>query len=117
MNEQSDRCIVTELQLVALASTEALLDDHILPWMVKPKSGDKSVARMQLLEWIFGEVKAPDARVRNLVSRNLILPVHSRSSLQQFCCLNDLVDPRSESAILYFEDEPVFPTKDFFRKA
>ena len=116
INEQSERYIVQELRLVSFASNEALLNDHILPWMVKPKSGDESFAKMQLLDWIFGEIKAPDARIRNLVSESLIIPVNPCSNPQQFRRLIDLVDPRSESAVLYFEDEPVFPAPDFFEK-
>ena len=116
MNDQSERYIVQELHLVSVASNEALLNDYILPWMVKPRSGDESFARMQLLDWIFGEIKAPDAKIRNLVAKNPIVPIKTNSNAKQFRRLIDLVDPRSESAVLYFEDEPVFPAIDFFEK-
>lgn len=116
IKEPSERYIVRELQLVSHASIETLLNDHILPWMVKQKSGDESIAKMQLVDWIFGEIKPSDAGIRNTVSTNPIVPMKPKSNAEPFRCLIDLVDPRSESAILYFEDEPVFPANDFFEK-
>ena len=114
--EQSELFIVQILQLVSTASSEALLSDYILPWMVKARSGDEFFAKMQLLDWIFGEIKTPDAKIRNLVSTSPIVPIRTKSNAKQFRRLIDLVDPKSESAVLYFEDEPVFPATDFFER-
>ena len=116
LSDSNERYIVQKLSLIPDASTETLLDRYFLPWLSAELDSSLQEARLRLIDWIFWRSKTPTQAWKVLVSSRPIVPKRFENEVQSFAILTDLVDPKSPYTQLYYEDEDVFPSQDFFKK-
>ena len=108
------------LEDMALAT---LLFEHLIPFAFKvhdpevQESGFEN-AMYALADFTFENSRNPSAPWIDLVRGASIIPLHLAPDGQrrQYRRLRELVDPFSDLAKVYFEDENVYPERRFFRK-
>ena len=116
LSDNSERHIAQELNLIHGIAPETLLDRYFLPWLSADLDASLQRARMCLVDWIFQHSKTPTQAWKVLVSSRPIVPTCLKNGVQRSAILTNLVDPESQYANLYYEDEDVFPSRDFFEK-
>ena len=114
--DSDEKNVVHKLELIKKKPLETLLDRHLLPWAASDKDPSLNPARLALIDWIFRQSRTPTQRWKVLISSRPIVPMPVKSGKRKFACLTELVDPESQYAKLFYEDEDVFPSQDFYSK-
>ena len=113
-----EESIIKRLGLAVGVSDEQLLRDHLLPWVLSASEEAFASVKMALLHWLFERSKSPDESWANYLRDLPIIPLPTRdkSGRTQYGRLVDLVAPDSPHAILYLDDEAVFPDAEFYTR-
>ncbi len=112
----SERYLVDKLGLLPKLDLENLLRRFLLPWMEAITDSSLLVAKEALADWIFQQSFWPSSSWLANVISHPIVPLPRCGGVQLYRCLEDVVDPDSQFAQLYFVDENVFPSKEFFQR-
>ena len=119
LSDKTERNFVESFELMATMSLEALLRNHLLPWVLAVDAG-LDMVKDRLIDFIFTECQS--SRLSRswieLIANQPIVPIHAgkSQSKKRHRCLVDLVRPRTLLSKLYFEDEEVIPDPVFFKK-
>jgi len=115
-SSSSERYLVENLRLLPELNLENLLMRFLLPWMEAVADGSLLVAKEAMADWTFQQSFWPSSSwLANVITRPIVpLPLHG--GVQLYRCLKDLVDLDSQIAKLYFADESVFPSEEFFQR-
>ena len=117
-SSMAEKGLQKSLGLVQEIALSTLLFDYLIPFVFKAQDLDLEPVRYALAEFALDNSRSPsDAWVKSVNSEPIIpLGLRSDSQRREYRRLRDLVDPNSALAKLYFDDENVFPDRDFFRK-
>lgn len=111
-----EKYLADTFSLVQNMSLETLIQDHLLPW-AKENSGK---AKDSLIDFVFAypESRHLSSSCIDLIANCPMVPISVSTSNgeKQYHCLTNLIHPRSVLSKLYFEEEKVFPEKEFLKK-
>ena len=114
----SDKFLIDTFKLLKIIDLETLMFKHILPNVLDTQAGCREQMIASLANFILDKSLSPsESWIRQLKSFPII-PIRKLDNecTQQFRRLDDLVEPKSTLAKLYFESENVFPQEQFFRR-
>ena len=114
-----ERLMVVRLRALQDATAKDLLISHLLPWMESISSNAEplwEIPKANLVDWIMKGSRRPyKAWLTDIIS-HAIIPLPLQDGKTRYRCLTGMVDPSSELAKLYDEEEKVFPCPDFFSR-
>ena len=119
LSDTSERYLADSFDLLETMSLEALLRNHLLPWIV---AADKNLdpVKAGLIHFIFSNEhsKYPSTSWIELIANQPVIPTmaHGGEPRRRRRCLVDLVRPETPLSKLYFENEDVIPELSFFRR-
>lgn len=115
-----ENALVKRLKVLKKMLPKDLLTHHFLPWMDSIPTtcaDDSSIAKEGLIDWILKKAPPTCSPVwQTDVFSHSIIPVSSQDGQRRYRCLAGMVDPSSDIAQLYDEEEGVFPRPDFFER-
>lgn len=116
----SETIIIDRLKGLDIILPKDLLARHLLPWFMEPialtTDDSRKIAKDNLLEWIMKASRRPSKAWLAEVMSRPIIPLPLRHGERKYRVVTELVDPSSELAKLYSDDEEVFPCPDFFSR-
>lgn len=116
LSNVSEKYLIDTFNLVEDMAFEDLIKNHLLPWVID----NSGKAKDSLINFLFAHPRSryPSSSWIALIENSPIVPISVSSSNgnKQYRCLKDLIRPRSTFSKLFFEDEEVFPEKEFFRE-
>ena len=116
---ETERLVLLRLRALEDVAAKTLLTLHLLPWMecIPPDAEPQwKIPKANLIDWIMKGSRHPSKPWLTEVISHPIIPLPLYGGERQYRCLAGMVDPSSELAKLYDEDENVFPCPDFFSR-
>lgn len=112
-----EKLMMERLRALQSVTPKDLLTSHLLPWMESISSDADSlleIPKANLIDWIMKGSRRPSKAWLTDIINHPIIPLPLHDGKRQYRCLMGMVDPSSELAKLYDEDENVFPCPDFY---
>ncbi|KAL9099438.1 MAG: hypothetical protein Q9163_005063 [Psora crenata] len=116
LSDSAEKYIVQKLGLLQFITRDALLQFHLLPWLLNVSEASLTAAKAALVDWIMSNSLSSSEAWKELVRGHALIPMPSEGDTQAYRCLKDLIDPASPYTELYFEEEKMFPAREFFNK-
>ncbi|KAL9125304.1 MAG: hypothetical protein Q9217_005473 [Psora testacea] len=116
LSDNEEKYLVQELALLQTITTDALLQRHLLPWVVKLSEDSMKAVKAAAIDWIMEKSLSSSEIWKALVKSHPLVPIPSGTSSQKYRCLKDVIDLESAYKHLYFDEEEVFPSRAFFEK-
>lgn len=111
--------MMERLRALQHITAKDLLTLHLLPWMESiPFDAEPlwRIPKANLADWIMKGSRRPSKAWLTEIINHPIIPLPLRNGKTQYRCLTGMVDPSSELAKLYDEEENVFPCPVFFSR-
>ena len=119
LSDPHEKYILEQLGIVERISNEQLLIEYLLPWMHKAAEDSFATVKEKLVDWIFLNSEAPsESWISNVLNHHPIVPlsVSDTEGRPVYARLQDVIDPNSTFAKMYFEDEGRFPDPQFYKR-
>ena len=117
--DEIEKLMVERLRALQCITAKDLLTLHLLPWMESiPFDAEPlwKIPKANLADWIMKGSRRPSKAWLTEIINHPIIPLPLQNGKTQYRCLKGMVDPSSELAKLYDEEENVFPCPDFFSR-
>ena len=117
--DEIEKLMMERLRALQHITAKDLLTLHLLPWMESvPFDAEPlwKIPKANLADWIMKGSRRPSKAWLTEIINHPIIPLPLRNGKTQYRCLTGMVDPSSELAKLYDEEENVFPCPVFFSR-
>ena len=113
-DDPKERYLFKELRLLSDYRVEHFLDTFILPFI---QVNLEKTTTGSVIDWIFDQiVQSPGQLWASLLNKWPAIPVRSEEAKPTLTKLASIIDPDSPFATMYFENEGVFPIREFYEK-